>query len=70
MCEYDANKLAVSCWEDNLIYLIDRNSQEYGKMDVINDPDKKNINCTDLIPMPSYHPKEAPFFLKRAKNSL
>jgi hypothetical protein len=39
-------------------------------MDVINDPDKKNINCTDLIPMPSYHPKEAPFFLKRSKNSV
>jgi hypothetical protein len=69
--EYDTNKLAVTCWTDANIYLIDRNnSKSLVKPDVIVDSDKKNINSTDLLPLPNYHPQENPFFIKRSKNSV
>jgi len=37
---------------------------------MIVDADKKNINTTDLLPLPNYHPQENPFFIKRGKNSV
>jgi hypothetical protein len=37
---------------------------------MIVDNDKKNINSTDLLPLPNYHPQENPFFIKRSKNSV
>ena len=70
--EYDTNKLVVTCWEDANVYLVDRTDPDavIKKPNFIADPDKKNINVTDLLPLPNYHPKEAPFFLKRGKNSI
>ena len=53
------------------MHLLDRNdSQSLVKPAIISDEDKKNINCTDLFPLPNYHPFESPFFIKRGKNSI
>jgi hypothetical protein len=71
LCEYDTNKLAVTTWNDANVHLLDRNdSRTLAKPPIISDPDKKNVNCTDLFPLPNYHPFESPFFIKRGKNSI
>jgi len=37
---------------------------------VIKDEDSGNIHVTDLVPLPSYHPSECPFYIKRGMRSL
>lgn len=37
---------------------------------IIRDEDKNNHHITDLLPLPTYHPLECPFILKRGASKL
>ena len=34
------------------------------------DPDRNNNHITDLLPLPTYHPHECPFIIKRGATKL
>lgn len=69
--EIDENKVACTAWEESSVYIIDRNdSTTLLKPKAIKDKDSSNKYITDLWPIPSFHPHECPFLVKRGLKKI
>jgi len=67
LSEYAPNQFVVGLWDENDYMLVSRTD---GKIAKITQPLWCNCLCTDLVPMPGYHPQLFPFFLAKSLRSI
>ena len=67
--EYSHDKFVIGLWNENDFLLIDRNRMNSPPEKLI-EPLWCNNLCTDLVPMPGYHPLKFPFYLSKTLRSI
>ena len=69
LSEYALDQYVVGQWSENDFVTFDRKNlhKEFG---VIKQPLWCNALCTDLVPLPGYHPVSFPFYISKTMRSL
>lgn len=69
LSEYALDQYVVGQWSENDFLIFDR-AQMKEKPKVIKQPLWCNALCTDLVPLPGYHPISFPFYISKTMRSL
>lgn len=69
LSEFAVDRFVVASWHSNDLLIVDRNSPT-GKPDILREPLWCNNLCTDLVPMPDYHPVCYPFYISKSLRSI
>jgi hypothetical protein len=69
LSEYSHDRFIIGLWAENDYLLINRNTNGV-KPEVIKEPLWCNNLCTDLVPLPGYHPLLFPYFLVKTLRSI
>jgi len=67
--EFAIDKFVVASWHSNDYLIIDRNDPSAAPK-VLREPLWCNNLCTDLVPMPDYHPVYFPFYISKSLRSI
>ena len=67
LSEYALDQFVVGQWSENDFTTFDRQTQ---KSSIIKQPLWCNALCTDLVPLPGYHPTQFPFYLSKTMRSV
>ena len=69
LSEFAIDKYVIASWHSNDYLILDRrNSQE--PPGILREPLWCNNLCTDLVPMPEYHPVYYPFYISKSLRSI
>ena len=69
LSEFAIDKYVVASWNSNDLLILDR-SQPNAPSVVLREPLWCNNLCTDLVPMPDYHPVTYPFYISKSLRSI
>ncbi len=67
LSEYAIDKFVAGQWSENDFIVFDRKTQA---QETIKQPLWCNALCTDLVPLPGYHPTQFPFYISKTMRSL
>lgn len=67
--EYAIDKYVVASWHSNDLLLLDR-TDPTAAPGILREPLWCNNLCTDLVPMPDYHPVLYPFYISKSLRSI
>lgn len=67
--EFAVDKYCVASWQSNDLLILDRNNPRE-KAEILREPLWCNNLCTDLVPMPDYHPLLYPFYISKSLRSI
>lgn len=67
--EFQVDKYVVASWHSNDLFILDRNNPA-GKPGLLREPLWCNNLCTDMVPLPDYHPVLYPFYLSKSLRSI
>lgn len=69
LSEFAIDKYCVASWQNNDLLILDRNKPR-DKPEILREPLWCNNLCTDLVPMPDYHPLLFPFYISKSLRSI
>jgi len=69
LSEFAIDKYCVASWHSNDLLVFDRN-KPHEPASSIKEPLWCNNLCTDLVPMPDYHPVVFPFYISKSLRSI
>ena len=67
--EFSHDRFVVGLWNENDFLLINRNDPN-GAPEKLIEPLWCNNLCTDMVPVPGYHPMTFPFYLSKTLRSI
>ena len=67
--EFQIDKYCVASWHSNDLLIIDRKDPTAAPT-ILREPLWCNNLCTDLVPMPDYHPVLYPFYISKSLRSI
>ena len=67
--EFAIDRFCVASWHSNDLLILDRKNPSV-KPGILREPLWCNNLCTDLVPMPDYHPVVFPFYISKSLRSI
>jgi len=67
--EFAVDKFCVASWHSNDLLILDRKNPT-APHGILREPLWCNNLCTDLVPMPDYHPELFPFYMSKSLRSI